>query len=192
MTPPANAWMDDVRLTLQRYRKLGGTKDILANYLVRVIGDLEKPEMRERLDHLLASAVERLPVRGREHRLDPPCFGALPGCELARRLSAHAFKSSDTKPALLSFLAGSVPHSDAGQDVRALRLLDLELWSRTGGRIGLLARLRDVLPGRYSYGVTGRDPTGSTLPPGDYTLKLIAYPTDRSAPTVRTVAFAIK
>ena len=108
------------------------------------------------------------------------------------RLSAHAFKPSDTKPALLSFLAGSVPHSDAGQDVRALQLLDLELWSRTGGRIGLLARLRDVLPGRYSYGVTGRDPTGSTLPPGDYTLKLIAYPTDRSAPTVRTVAFAIK
>jgi len=110
----------------------------------------------------------------------------------AVHLSAHSFKPSDTKPALLTFVAGAVPRSDAGQDVRAVQLLDLELWSATGGRIGLLARMRDVLPGRYSYGVTGRDPTGATLPPGDYTLKFIAYPTDNSGPTVRTVAFAIK
>jgi subtilisin family serine protease len=110
----------------------------------------------------------------------------------AVHLSGHSFLPSDTKPALLSFLAGAVPRSDAGQDVRAVQLIDLELWSRTGGRVGLLARLRDVLPGRYSYGVTGRDPTGATLPAGDYTLKLIAYPTDRSPPTVRTVPFSIK
>jgi hypothetical protein len=52
--------------------------------------------------------------------------------------------------------------------------------------------MRDVLPGRYSYGVTGRDPTGSILPSGDYVLKLIAYPTDGSGTTVRTVPFTIK
>jgi hypothetical protein len=110
----------------------------------------------------------------------------------AVHLSARSFAPSDTKPALLSFLAGGVPRSDAGQNVRAVQLIDLELWSRPGGRVGLLARMRDVLPGRYSYGVTGRDPTGATLPSGDYVLKLIAYPTDRSPPTVRTVPFAIK
>ena len=108
------------------------------------------------------------------------------------RLSSRALKPSDTQPALLSFVAGAVPRSDTGQDVQAVQQLDLELWSPTGGRIGLLARMRDVLPGRYSYGVTGRDPTGSLLPPGDYTLKLIAYPTDRSGTTVRTVPFTIE
>jgi minor extracellular serine protease Vpr len=108
------------------------------------------------------------------------------------RLSSHAFKPSDVAPALLSFVAGAVPRSDNGQDVQAVQQLDLELWSATGGRIGLLARMRDVLPGRYSYGVTGRDPTGSILPTGDYVLKLIAYPTDGSGTTVRTIPFTIK
>ena len=108
------------------------------------------------------------------------------------RLSAHAFTPSDTRPALLSFVAGAVPQSRAGQDVWPVARVDLELWSPNGGRIGLLARLLDVLPGRYSYGVTGRDPTGQVLPSGDYTLKLVAYPVSRGAPTVRTVSFRIK
>jgi hypothetical protein len=108
------------------------------------------------------------------------------------RLSSHAFAPSDVAPALLSFVAGAVPRSDTGQDVQAVQQLDLELWSPTGGRIGLLARMRDVLPGRYSYGVTGRDPTGSILPSGGYVLKLIAYATEGTGTTVRTVPFTIK
>jgi hypothetical protein len=115
-----------------------------------------------------------------------------PAALTAVHLTAHSLTPSDTKPALLSFLAGAVPRSDVGQDVRPLSRLDLELWSRTGGRIGLLARMRDVLPGRYSYGVTGRDPTGAILPSGDYMLKLLAFATDNGAPTRRTVAFRIK
>ena len=79
-----------------------------------------------------------------------------------------------------------------GQDVRPLSRLDLELWSPTGGRIGTLATMRDVLPGRYSYGVTGRDPTGQVLPAGPYSLRLIAYPTDQGLPTVRTISFTIQ
>jgi hypothetical protein len=70
--------------------------------------------------------------------------------------------------------------------------LDLDLWSPEGGRIGLLARLRDVLPGRYSFGVTGRDPTGAVLPPGPYQLRLIAYATDTGPPTTRTIGITIK
>ena len=70
--------------------------------------------------------------------------------------------------------------------------LDLDLWSPGGGRIGLLARLRDVLPGRYSFGVTGRDPTGQVLPNGDYQLRLFAYGTEPGPPTARTVTFTIK
>ena len=108
------------------------------------------------------------------------------------RLSARAFTPSDTRPALLSFIAGAVPRTRASQNVRPVARVDLELWSPTGGRIGLLAQLLDVLPGRYSYGVTGRDPTGQVLPSGDYVLKLVAYPVGAGAPTVRTVSFRIK
>jgi minor extracellular serine protease Vpr len=118
----------------------------------------------------------------------PPMAAALSSV----RLSTHSFSPSDTRPALLSFVAGAVPQSRAGQNVRPVARVDLELWSPSGGRIGLLAQLLDVLPGRYSYGVTGRDPTGQVLPSGDYTLKLIAYPVARGTPTVRTISFRIK
>jgi subtilisin family serine protease len=110
----------------------------------------------------------------------------------AVHLSARAFAPSDTRPTLLTFVAGAVPHSRAGQEVQPVARIDLELWSPSGGRIGVLAQLLDVLPGRYSYGVTGRDPTGQVLPSGDYLLKLIAYPVVGGAPTVRTVSFRIK
>jgi subtilisin family serine protease len=108
------------------------------------------------------------------------------------RLSMRAFSPSDAAPALLSFVAGSVRRSAGEPDVLPLSRLDLELWSPDGGRIGLLARLRDVLPGRYSFGVTGRDPTGAVLPKGEYQLRLVAVATDAGPPTVRTVGFTIK
>jgi subtilisin family serine protease len=114
-----------------------------------------------------------------------------PGLD-AVRLSVHSFSPSDAAPALLSFVAGSVPRAAGRAAVQPLSRLDLELWSPDGGRIGLLARLRDVLPGRYSFGVTGRDPTGQLLPSGDYQLRLLAYGTDPGPPTVRTVSFSIK
>ena len=67
-----------------------------------------------------------------------------------------------------------------------------EVHAIPSGSVGLLARLLDVLPGRYSYGVTGRDPTGQVLPSGDYMLKLVAYPVGGGRPTVHTVSFRIK
>jgi subtilisin family serine protease len=108
------------------------------------------------------------------------------------RLSMRAFSPSDAAPALLSFVAGSVRRSAGEPTVLPLSRLDLELWSPDGGRIGLLARLRDVLPGRYSFGVTGRDEAGAVLPEGDYQLKLLAFATEDGPPTIRTVGFTIK
>jgi subtilisin family serine protease len=108
------------------------------------------------------------------------------------RLSTRAFSPSDAAPALLSFVAGSVRRSAGEPDVLPLSRLDLELWSPEGGRVGLLARLRDVLPGRYSFGVTGRDPAGAVLPRGEYQLRLVAFATDAGPPTTRTVGFTIK
>jgi subtilase family protein len=110
----------------------------------------------------------------------------------AVRLSTRSFAPSDAAPALLTFVAGSVPREGGTSDVLPLSRLDLELWSPEGGRIGLLARLRDVLPGRYSFGVTGRDPTGAVLPAGSYQLRLSAYGTDTGPPTTRTIGITIK
>jgi subtilisin family serine protease len=134
------------------------------------------------------------PAAGRELRVPwTITFGKRRPPGLASvRLSTRRFSPSDAAPALLSFVAGSVRRSAGEPDVLPLSRLDLELWSPGGGRIGLLARLRDVLPGRYSFGVTGRDPTGAVLPHGDYQLRLVAFATDTGPPTTRTVGFTIK
>lgn len=134
------------------------------------------------------------PAAGREVRVpwtilfgerEQPALGSV-------RLSLRSFTPSDAAPALLSFVAGSVARDASRVAVQPLSRLDLELWAVDGGRVGLLARLRDVLPGRYSFGVTGRDPTGAVLPSGDYQLRLVAFGTDPGRPTVKTVGFTIK
>ena len=56
----------------------------------------------------------------------------------------------------------------------------------------MLARLRDVLPGQYSIGLTGRDPDGNRLAPGPYRIKLVAVPTTGRPITRKVVKFRIK
>ena len=72
-------------------------------------------------------------------------------------LSASSFKPSDTTPAVLSLRAGSLLQTPAGPDVQPVARLDFELW-RGKQRLGLLARLRDLLPGQLALGLTGRRP----------------------------------
>ena len=166
---------------------LAAGRTIRVRIRVRVNG---KPEGQAPADGLLIAT----PAAGREiHVPWTILFGPrLAPTLVAVHLSSHAFRPSDAAPPLLSFIAGSVAQAAGAPAVLPLIRLDLELWSRKGGRIGLLARLRDVLPGRYSFGVTGRDPTGSVLPSGDYQLRLLAYGTDAGPPTVKTQPFAIK
>jgi subtilisin family serine protease len=134
------------------------------------------------------------PLAGREARV-PWAIAFGPNGQpvlSAVRLSQRRFTPSDATPALLTFLAGTVTASGEGEEVRPLSRLDLELLTASGESRGILARLRDVLPGRYSFGVTGRDPAGSVLTAGDYVLRLSAYPTVGGPPTHRTVSFTIK
>jgi subtilisin family serine protease len=134
------------------------------------------------------------PAAGREVRVPwTITFGPRVRAALSTvRLSNRAFTASDASPTLLSLVAGSVSRAGGAPQVVPLSRLDLELWSPSGGRIGLIARLRDVLPGRYSFGVTGRDPAGAVLPPGAYQVRLLAYGTEAGPPTVRTIGFTIK
>jgi hypothetical protein len=106
-------------------------------------------------------------------------------------LSAAAFRPSDTTPAVLSLGAGRVVQAPTGAQVHPVARLDVELW-RGGRRLGLLARLRDLLPGRVAIGLTGRDPQGDRLRPGRYQIRLVARPSSDGPVTRRTIPFRIK
>jgi Subtilase family len=93
-------------------------------------------------------------------------------------LSRRVFSGSGASPAVLSFRAGWAIEGSEGTVVEPVGLLEVELWRVGGKRIGVLARLRDLLPGRYSVGITGRGPDGRPLAPGLYAVRLRALPVD--------------
>ena len=95
------------------------------------------------------------------------------------RLSNEAFAPSDVAPAVLSLVAGRVDGTVDRPQLLPLRTLSIELYRGTR-RVGTLARIRDVLPGRYAFGITGRGPRGARLPKGAYVLRLVATPVEGS------------
>jgi hypothetical protein len=105
------------------------------------------------------------------------------------RLSSRSFKPSDSAPAVLSFQAGRLA---TGGQVEPVALLQLRLRDSHGKPLGTLAQLRDLLPGRFAFGLTGRDAKGNTLDPGRYSVRVTAYPTGQGQPSVETVAFTIR
>ncbi len=105
-------------------------------------------------------------------------------------LSARSFRASDRAPAVLTVQAGDVQDRAGRRQLRPVSQLDVELW-RDGERIGLLARLRDVLPGRYAFGLTGRGPRGGPLPRGPYRLRVVARPPDGAA-EAKSIGFRIR
>jgi subtilisin family serine protease len=107
-------------------------------------------------------------------------------------LSVQRFRPSDAKPSILTVAAGRVAHAAGRDEVQPLERLDITLWNAKGARLGLLARLRDVLPGRFEFGITGRSPAGAPLARGAYQLRIVAVPTTKGPATRRSVSFRIK
>ena len=97
---------------------------------------------------------------------------------------------SDATPAALSFVAGSVSATPEPQ-VRSVELLDVELW-RGDTRLGLLARRRELLPGRYTFGLTGRGATGTRLRRGTYAIHLVAFPGDGTRKQLDTIPYRVR
>jgi hypothetical protein len=97
---------------------------------------------------------------------------------------------SDTTPAALSFVAGAVSATPEPQ-VRAVELLDIELW-RGDTRLGLLTRRRELLPGRYTFGLTGRGPTGTRLQRATYAIRLLAFPGDGTRKQVDSIEYRVR
>jgi hypothetical protein len=75
--------------------------------------------------------------------------------------------------------------------VRAVELLEVELW-RGGTRIGLLARRRELLPGHYTFGLTGRGASGERLRRGTYTIRVVAHPGDGTRRQSDTIEFRVR
>ena len=88
-------------------------------------------------------------------------------------LSQTTFAPSDANPAVLSVVAGRVDGTAASPQLVPLEQLQLDLYH--GDRLlGTIARIRDLLPGQYAFGLTGRGPRGGQLPPGSYSVRLEA------------------
>jgi hypothetical protein len=107
-------------------------------------------------------------------------------------LSAESFAPSDTKPTLLALDVGRVLDVVGRPEIRPVRELDVSLFGSNGASLGTLVRLRDVLPGRYTFGLTGRGPDGQLLPPGDYVLHVVAYPAEPGPPSRRRLQFTLR
>ncbi len=108
------------------------------------------------------------------------------------QLSARAFKPSDVAPAILLVQLGRIETREAGLSIEPVLRLDIRLRDGHGHDLGLLSRVRDVLPGRYTFGVTGRGPGGGVLPAGRYSLALRAFPAVGGPPVTRSVDFTIR
>jgi subtilisin family serine protease len=106
-------------------------------------------------------------------------------------LSRASFKPSESRPAVVVMRVGRVLRTADGNTVVPVLRLDVELWTDKGKRLGLLTRLRDLLPGRYAIGLTGHAADGKALAPGAYRLRVFAWPTGGGSPTVRSVPFRI-
>lgn len=105
-------------------------------------------------------------------------------------LSSRTFTPSDADPAVLTVLAGRLDGNAARPQLQPVARLELDLY-RGGRRLGTLARVLDLLPGRYAFGITGRGPNGRRLRKGDYELRVVAASVDGRDASVRVLPFTI-
>ncbi|HLE99773.1 MAG TPA: S8 family serine peptidase, partial [Gaiellaceae bacterium] len=97
---------------------------------------------------------------------------------------------SDATPAVLGLVAGAVTVAPDPQ-VRALDLLEIQLWRGTSF-LGVLARRRELLPGRYTFGLTGRGPSGERLRGGKYVVRVVAFPGDGTRKQAEAVEYRVR
>ena len=139
-----------------------------------------RPGARGRVQRarLVTRAAGR-PPRGGRRRARAAGGGALrvpwaiafaqPARPARRRRSSRRRRSRrpTTRPAVLTLSAGASAQRRAATQHPARRAASTSSsCDADGKRLGMLARLRDLLPGRYAFGLTGRDPDGELLDAG--------------------------
>src|SRR5579884_264345 len=147
---------------------------------------------------LATGVVEVSPAGGETLRVPWALAFASPSRDLLQHVSLDraSFAPSDTTPAILSVQVGDVAGVATGGaiQVEPASRLDVLLYTADGRFRGVMARLRDLLPGSYSFGITGRGPTSVRLAPGRYELRLAAWPTlpAQAKPSRATVRFEVR
>ena len=153
------------------------------------------PLPRRRAARLVTGVVELTPAGGQTLHVPWALLFRMPHGDLLSHvaLSRASFAPSDTNPSILSLQAGAVVHDD-GVQILPVRRLDILLYTAGGRFVGVMARLRDLLPGSYSFGITGRGPTSARLAAGAYELRLAAWPTLPldAKPTRAQVSFMVE
>ncbi|MDP8910694.1 MAG: hypothetical protein M3M94_01350, partial [Actinomycetota bacterium] len=122
--------------------------------------------------------------------LSPPA--GTPAPKGRDRRGPPSFKASDTAPAVVTVRVGRLSTAGNRVNVQPLLRLDLELATAAGKPLGVLTRLRDVLPGRYTFGLTGRGPRGGRLAKGVYRLRLVPVRPDGTEASAKSLEFRIK
>ncbi|MGZ8687224.1 MAG: S8 family serine peptidase [Gaiellaceae bacterium] len=106
------------------------------------------------------------------------------------RISRRSFVPSDAQPTVLTIVAGRIDGTADRPQLLPLERIEVQL-VRGEKVVGSLARLRNVLPGRYSFGITGRGPGGRRLRPGPFSLRVVATPVGGGATDQRTIPFTV-
>ena len=92
---------------------------------------------------------------------------------------------------LIHELMGVFRDLEQKPQVRAVDELDVQLW-RGDTLIGVLARRRELLPGRYTFGLTGRGPEGERLRRGRYLIRVVARPGDGTRRQVESIEYVVR
>ena len=142
-----------------------------------------RPDRRDRWPHGSSRRFAGTPDSV-GHRLSP-----LPGpADRPVGISPPSFSPSESKPASLTVVAGRIVGGSV-VEIEPVARLDVALYDSSGAFLGLLATVPDLLPGTYSFALTGRGPGGEVLQPGAYEIRLAAWPTLRGPPTRDKIRF---
>ena len=117
-----------------------------------------------------------------------------PTTDLLTRVSlrtAAGGRVSDATPAVLGLVAGALIPTP-GPQVRPVDVLEVQLRRRNGELIGVLVRRREVLPGRYTFALTGRGPRGERLRRGSYVVRIVARPGDGTRQQVEDLSYQVR
>ncbi len=117
-------------------------------------------------------------------------YAAQPGS--CPKVKLPTFHPSDTTPAVLILRAGRVISSHGRREVRPVGRLEIQLRKPNGTVLGTLVQLRDLLPGQYAFGITGRGPAGNILRKGVYQLGVHAVPPGLGRATRASLRFEIR
>lgn len=142
----------------------------------------------------LTGAIRVVPTFSRAFRVPWAIAVPVSGRRLVGglHLSQTTFVPSDVNPSLLEFSAGRVDGTVDEPQLLPIAQLEVELLRGDGRSLGTIATLRDVLPGRFRFGLTGRDSLGRPLRPGSYELRVVALPVGGGLPDQAELPFRIR